>query len=633
LTLQCYPFDYHPVKKDLKVYKTMLIKIDFNSTQRITSSQKLTSEFEKIAQNFFLNYPADRYDVMPEEGEMLIITPDIFAEALQPLADWKIKNGMQTTIVPLSVTGNSSNAIKSYITTFYHQHNLAFVLIVGDNQYFPTFIIDGKSCDNYYAEIAGNDNLPDIMLGKLSAETVEHVNIQVQKFIDYEKNPAETAHFSKFCGIASSEGPGDNNEYDYQHIRNIDNRLQAFTYTSGYELFAGNQGGLDAVGSPTSSMLTNVLNDGVGVLNYCGHGSDNGFVTTGFSSSHIATLNNYNKLPFIFAVACVNGNYVEQTCFAEAWLRAAKDGQPTGAVTTVMSTMNQPWNPPMCAQDEMNSLMTETYTHNIKRTFGGIVFNSLLKMMEVYDDELTMRTWITFGDPSLMVRTAVPSTLQVTHQTMLPLGVTEIQISSPMEGAKVALSVGHQIIAQGIIQNGVVLLPVQDLTPDDTLTVLASCFNYVPYQGSITFYTTNEPYLIYKSHTLHDSMGNNNGRLEYNEEAQLTLCIKNAGNVRADSIQMILATQDPYITLLDSTEFALVADSFATICLQDAFSIRVANDAPNQHRVNFVLKLFYSDTVFVRNFYQSIDAPVLSLGTCFINDSASTDFNGRLDYQ
>ena len=50
---------------------------------------------------------------------------------------------------------------------------------------------------------------------------------------------------------------------------------------------------------------------------------------------------------FIISVACVNGNFVNSTCFAEAWLRAEDNDEPTGAIATLMSTINQSWNPPM----------------------------------------------------------------------------------------------------------------------------------------------------------------------------------------------------------------------------------------------------------------------------------------------
>ncbi|MBP5663419.1 MAG: hypothetical protein J6X16_04020, partial [Bacteroidales bacterium] len=350
VTLQVFPFDYNPVQKSLKVYRSLTVRVNFNAPYVAQQARKNCIEFDEVYKTFFLNYERSRYTTIVESGEILIITPAQFVNAMQPYVNWKIKNGYPTTVVTLEEVGNSNTAVKNYITNFYNEHNLAFVVIVGDGNLFPYFTKNNEVSDNFYTEIVGNDEVPDIILGKISAENATHVTTQVNKFIQYEENPEQTAHLATFLGIASSEGPGEDNEYDYEHIRNIDNKLQAFTYTNGYELFDGSQGGLDASGNPTASDVSTAVNAGVGIITYCGHGDVTLWGTTYFSNSNINSLTNYHKLPFIISTACLNGSYVNETCFAEAWLRATNNGQPTGAVSTVMSTMSQPWNPPMCGQ-------------------------------------------------------------------------------------------------------------------------------------------------------------------------------------------------------------------------------------------------------------------------------------------
>ena len=42
--------------------------------------------------------------------------------------------------------------------------------------------------------------------------------------------------------VGSQEGPGDDGEYDYEHLRNIsDNKLIPFTYEYVYEFFEGSK--------------------------------------------------------------------------------------------------------------------------------------------------------------------------------------------------------------------------------------------------------------------------------------------------------------------------------------------------------------------------------------------------------
>ena len=635
VTIQVFPFDYNPVQQQLKCYRSLTLRVDFNAPFRVQQARKNCAEFNEVYQNFFLNYERSRYTTITESGEILIITPAEFVDAMQPYVNWKIKNGYPTTMVTLEEVGNSNTAVKNYITTFYNEHNLAFVLIVGDGNLFPYFTKDGEVSDNFYTEIVGNDEVPDIILGKISAENATHVTTQVNKFIQYEENPAVTTHFDQFLGIASSEGPGEDNEYDYEHIRNIDNKLQAFTYTSGYELFEGSQGGLDASGNPTAANVSTAVNAGVGIITYCGHGSETSWGTTNFSNSHISNLTNYNMLPFIISTACLNGKYVNQTCFAEAWLRATKNGQSTGAVSTVMSTMSQPWNPPMVGQDEMIRLLTGAENTTVKRTFGGIVFNGLAKMHEVYPTTSsqglqTMRTWVIFGDPTLQVRTAVPQLLTVSHNSQIFAGVTQLQVSSPVENAKVVLTKGNIILDQGFISGGSVMLNFNEvLIPTDTVHLLVSAFNYIPYQADITVIVNNEPYLTYIGHQI----DNASGHPSYNESVGVTMQLKNVGGVASSDFSVVVTTDDSYVTMLQSTFGSTGLQPNESMSLSDAIRFKVAPNVPYGHIAHFHIVMTAGEYVTEQDFSQLLYAPKLAIGNCVVDDSqAGETTNGRIDY-
>lgn len=635
VTIQVSPFDYNPVQQQLKCYRSLTLRVDFNAPFRVQQARKNCAEFNEVYQNFFLNYERSRYTTITESGEILIITPAQFVDAMQPYVNWKIKNGYPTTMVTLEEVGNSNTAVKNYITTFYNEHNLAFVLIVGDGNLFPYFTKDGEVSDNFYTEIVGNDEVPDIILGKISAENATHVTTQVNKFIQYEENPAVTMHFDQFLGIASSEGPGEDNEYDYEHIRNIDNKLQAFTYTSGYELFEGSQGGLDASGNPTAANVSTAVNAGVGIITYCGHGSETSWGTTNFSNSHINNLTNYNMLPFIISTACLNGKYVNQTCFAEAWLRATKNGQSTGAVSTVMSTMSQPWNPPMVGQDEMIRLLTGAENTTVKRTFGGIVFNGLAKMHEVYPTTSsqglqTMRTWVIFGDPTLQVRTAVPQLLTVSHNSQIFAGVTQLQVSSPVENAKVVLTKGNIILDQGFISGGSVMLNFNEvLIPTDTLHLLVSAFNYIPYQADITVIVNNEPYLTYIGHQI----DNASGHPSYNESVGVTMQLKNVGGVASSDFSVVVTTDDSYVTMLQSSFGSTGLQPNESMSLSDAIRFKVAPNVPYGHIAQFHIVMTAGEYVTEQDFSQLLYAPKLAIGNCGVDDSqAGETANGRIDY-
>jgi hypothetical protein len=406
------PLQYNPVTRTLRVYKSVTVEVTAtgssatNVLDRTVRTAKMSQAFDTLYQHQFLNYSTSpRYSPLDEIGNMLIICYDSWLSNVQPLVTHKNSIGIPTTAIGVSTVpgGNTSTAIKSYIQTQYNAGNLAFVLLVGDASQVATPSAAGGASDPSYALLAGGDNYPEIMVGRFSAESAADVNTQVSRTIEYENMPAtQQTWFWKGLGIGSEyggSGQGDDNEPDYVHIGNIRTQLLGHGYTLVDGLYGPDY--------PTAAQVSTSLNAGRGIINYCGHGSDTSWGTTGFSNSNVTALTNDNMLPFVYSVACVNGNFPGQTCFAEAWLRATHNGEPTGAIGAYMSSINQDWDPPMQAQDEFNALYcAATPAYNC---YGTLCYASSCSMMDAYGASSGTTganmylTWHVFGDPSLRV--------------------------------------------------------------------------------------------------------------------------------------------------------------------------------------------------------------------------------------
>ncbi|MCK4660441.1 MAG: hypothetical protein KAV82_13040 [Phycisphaerae bacterium] len=418
VVLTLCPFQYNPVTETLRVYTNVTVEVvetqagGVNVKSRPFRPDDVSLAYHKIYKNHFLNYRAEsRYTPLGETGDMLIICHDAWLPNIQPLVDHKNNSmGISTTVVGVATIGNDSASIKNYIQNEYDTGNLAFVLLVGDADEVATPTASGGSSDPSYSKLAGSDNYPDIMVGRFSAQDSGDVDTQVERTIEYETMPAtQQDWFKKGTGIGSTEGPGHNGEYDYQHIRHIRTDLLGYGYTEVDELYDGSQGGQDASGNPTASTVAACLNAGRGVINYCGHGDITEWVTSGFSNSNINALTNDNMLPFIFDVACVNGQFDGYTCFAETWLRATHGSEPTGAIGIYASSINQDWDPPMTAQDEsVDLLVGESYF-----SLGALCYAGSCKMMDLHSTSGAnmFNTWHVFGDPSVRVygSTAAPT--------------------------------------------------------------------------------------------------------------------------------------------------------------------------------------------------------------------------------
>ena len=641
-SIKFQPFQYNPVTKTLKVYYHIEVSIEEsgqtaeNILVRDNPVEKVDLRFNNIYERHFLNYQTNgmRYESVNEFGNMMVIAHKDFLEEIQPLIDWKIKKGISTTLIDVATIGGSSE-IKEYIKNEYEVNGLTFVLLVGDHAQVPSSIVKGNDSDNDYSYVVGNDHYPDLFVGRFSAETKTGVGNMVKRTLAYEKNPStDTTGYKSAIGIASKEGPGDNNEMDYEHIRNIqDNKLIPFTYNYGYEFFEGSQGGNDASGNPSASMVSSAVNSGASIINYTGHGSTNSWATSGFGKSHVNALTNTEQWPFIISVACVNGNFTKSTCFAEAWIRAEHNGEPTGAIATLMSTINQSWNPPMCGQDEMNSILTEAFAENIKRTFGGITMNGCLEMNDSYGGSGFQETdtWTIFGDPSLVVRTDVPSELIVSHPASMRIDETSLLIECPIENAIVALTRDGEILAVETVKDSIALLSVSDLEIGEA-DIVVTAFNHIPYISTITLKPANGPDIIYADNEVNDSEGNGDGKVDYAETVAISITLENIGNEDADSTSVRLSTSSDYITIIsDSVKLGQIKAG-ESITIEDAFAFDVSEDVPNGHMIQFMLTIS-DDTlrmVWETEFSLEAFAPKLVFSNFTIDDSEG-DGNGKID--
>ncbi|HET7818497.1 MAG TPA: C25 family cysteine peptidase, partial [Bacteroidia bacterium] len=256
--------------------------------------------------------------------------------------------------------------------------------------------------------------------------------------------------------------------------------------------------------SASASTVSSAVNGGLSLINYCGHGANNQFVTSGFSTSNVNSLTNGDKLPFIFSVACVNGEFHTTTCFAEAWLRKVNGG----AVATIMSTINQPWVEPMIAQDYMNDLLTGGYTYQNNTTapgkgtntdhgkthFGSITFNGeclMLAELNNTSSQETIQTWTIFGDPSLQVRTDEAKPLVVSNANVTAGSyVTNISVNgAPFANALVSIWDGaNQPFSALTDANGNVTIS-HTLATGTNATLTVTGFNLIPFIKTVAIST------------------------------------------------------------------------------------------------------------------------------------------------
>jgi len=501
--IDIYPLQYNPLTRTLRMYTEITVEIFVNNDKTgencisINDKHRTNADFKDIYKNLYINYSSinSREDTYDANGRMLIISDGNFIDAMQPFIDWKILKGIETEIIDVSNIGDA-DAIKTYVADYYNNNNdLAYLILVGDFQQvpsitenqvqgYPSFMDPGPyAADNPYAMITGNDNYPEILCGRISAETVSEVETQVEKFTTYEKHPEQLniARFDNASVFSVKESPNGGDVYpDMQDVKTY---LINGGYEECVELYEQGYGDLE----PTATNISNTINEGQGFLAWISHGDETSLTSFDFSTSDLDALSNTDMWPMIWNCSCMNGKYHKEgngPCFAEAWMRGENNGESTGAIGVSMNNLMMEDGLSEEYPREAASRLTDNERSN--KTYGGITYDTYIKVaLEDYNNPTQFKYNILFGDPSLLLRTKEPMSMIVSHDATANIGFSQLTINCDAEGAYIAITDDNIIMGTGYVNNGFVTITFDPVNNPDTLQITATAFNYSPYLGSI----------------------------------------------------------------------------------------------------------------------------------------------------
>jgi hypothetical protein len=422
VTVTVNPVQYNPATRTLRVYRNMTVAVDNvgmgrRNLQPVAAKHDGGSAFHTIYSNHFVNYHRDlRGDPVTEEGSMLIISAEQFMDNMAPFVDHKNSIGINTTLVPVGSVGTTWSQIHSYIGDMYNSSDLVYVLLVGDASHIPASTSAGGLSDPNYSKQAGSDHYPEVIVGRFSGNNSAQIDTQVQRTITYETEQWTTKdEYLNAAGASSNQGPGDNGEYDQDHMSLIGNVYLDSPLATEWTQES----------DPSGSMSNFIAkwNAGLGHIQYTGHGWQQGWSNgAAVGNSEINQLTNTSMLPYIVTVGCVVGEYNTGDCFSEVTQWATHNGQPTGAIAHYGSTINQYWNEPMLGQDAMVELITsEAYF-----SMGALCFMGSVQMMDGYGSSGVdmFDTWHIFGDPSVIISgtAQAPTGMRVTGSNLAAEG-------------------------------------------------------------------------------------------------------------------------------------------------------------------------------------------------------------------
>ncbi len=559
-------------------------------------------------------------------GHYLIITPPQFELYIQYFADWKIRMGYQVTIVGTGQAGTSASSIKDYIQSAWDswESRPDFVVLVGDeDQGIPGHYIQNPQGDNLvtdhpYGLMEGDDSFPELMVGRLSVDTVSELISFTSKIVAYESSPSmtNTAWFQRALMISTTWGAASTQATkEWVADKMLDNGFSQ-VYTAYHPDVS------------STANIANPINAGVGFVNYRGFGMYNGWFGPDFVSSDIYNLiHSGAQTPVITSVVCGGGNFAagsEDPCFGEVWTRIGTVSVPNGAVAF--------FGP--------SELYTHTQFNNVIdigiysgifdqgiTTLGEALWNGKFELWRNYHQntyfpfgqtpEFYHHIYNLLGDPGMQLWTDVPQNLTVTHGDTLAAGdnFTSISVNDAsgagVAGAYVSLSNNENAWGGYTDWSGQIDLPfVGGAAQEVNLTVTGK--NLLPYLATIPISTQNHP-LELISWTLAGE-----GQPIANDSTFIQLSLENPGQALSN-VELTFSSTTPDFIFDETVQVGSIAAQ-STFDL-DPLIMNIPN-LPHGTPVNLSLEIDADGSVWDWQKFFIVQAPLLSIQSVNVLDGA-----------
>jgi len=360
-------------------------------------------------------------------ADHITITHQVFSTAATTLKNHRISQGLEAVVVDVQDIYDEFNfgivnptAIQDFLMYAYNNWQSpapAYVVLLGDGHYDPkNYLSYGRvsyippylanvdpwigetAADNRYVTLVGTDIIPDMMLGRISVNSLAEANAFINKIIAYETAPAAGDWVKQVLAVTDNADLGGN-------FPLISNNLLTCCIPSSYpaqKIYYGTTPYTDA--TTTKNAIVSAFNAGKLLVNYIGHGYTNGWASESlFYSNLVASLTNGGKQPVVLAMTCSEGYYIKPNTYVtgnnttEALGEVVTRADGKGAIAS--------WSPTgqgvASGHDLLNRGFLNAYFLAGVSTIGEATMAGKLNLGGAAPDLLD--TYLLFGDPATIM--------------------------------------------------------------------------------------------------------------------------------------------------------------------------------------------------------------------------------------
>ncbi len=289
-------------------------------------------------------------------ADFIIIAHDDFYEAVLPLKQYReLHDTLMTEVIKISDIFNEFSwglfdpiAIRDFIKNAFNNWvpSPKYVLLCGDGDYdykniksnldknwLPPYETtelsenSNRTMDEFFVLVSGNDDRPDLAIGRFPVQSAEETENVVEKIIDYETapfwNPDQSYTLEDWRNIVTMVGDDEyhnsESKNEVMHTRDAENIMEysipkSFNKEKIYliEYPAISEPSFSGFRKPAATeALLKRINNGTLILNYIGHGAPSIWADERLllESRDLDRIQNQNKLPLWVAATCDFGRF------------------------------------------------------------------------------------------------------------------------------------------------------------------------------------------------------------------------------------------------------------------------------------------------------------------------------------
>jgi len=343
-------------------------------------------------------------------ADYILITAKELLPAVQPLVEQRQQQGLRVATVTVEEIFAefgfglpTPTAIKEFLRYAYeHWQSPAptSVLLVGDSNldykgylggkkynFIPAYMIPTMysiaPTDNWFVSIVGEDELPEMQIGRLPGSNVEKVGMLVDKILNYENHPQDYRRLLLVADNDSSFEEASEAVVKYIPTDLMLNKLYLGTYASDQQATAD---------------LINYFDQGVTMTHYLGHGNENVWAnSTGqvlFSVNRLKELQPTDNLTFLVVLNCLNANFATPKSYslAEEFLLTANGGTIASFAPTSVGYL---WEHQL-----IDGALFEMMFEAKERNFGRLITEAKIRAYGYGTSKQVLDTFVLIGDPA-----------------------------------------------------------------------------------------------------------------------------------------------------------------------------------------------------------------------------------------